>query len=286
MLSREKKNSFQTLVGLCNKVMSDNKIMESVNTEEIKENNLEGRFIRSRSLWEYENLLQFNARLLKNQNILNFGCGGSHLGKELRKMKIPCNVVDVDLHVVREGKVSSVWLRLVESFIGAKLFKRESIVDNQDNRKLAVADGRNLILADGRQLPFKDRAFDTVLALSATYQVPEDSKKLVFRELMRVSNIIHCAPIFGNDFRILEFLAKEENFDIIVCRPMKTEPSPKPENFFASTIGDYQDYKRRFQAERRIEPPIEDSVNLDVLGVNGKDKRQNVNLIVLQRRPG
>ena len=256
--------------------------MENVNTEVPKENSLEGSFITSRFLTQYEGLLQFSAELLKNQNVLNFGCGGSHLGKELKKRKIPCNVVDVDLHVVREGKLSSVWLRLVESFIGEKLFERESIVDEQDNRKPAVVNGRNLVLADGRTLPFRDRTFDTVLALSSTYQVPEDAKELVFRELMRVSNIIHCAPIFGNDFRILESLAKKENFDIIVCHPMSTESSHKPEDFFAITVDSYQDHKRRFQSEKRIKPPIEDSVNLDVLGNNGK--RQNVNFIVLQRR--
>jgi len=258
--------------------------MENVNTEVPKEKSIEGEIVSWRGLRAYSDWLRFEPHLLTGQTVLNFGAGASHIGKELEKKKILCNVIDVDLKLTGvglKGFLFSAILPLIEHHVDpdSDLHKKLAHV----RRVFAGADGRKIIQANGRVLPFKDRTFDTVLALVSTYQVPEEAKELVYKELMRVGDTIHCSPIFGNDFKALEALVHKENFDIIVCHPTHTL-FEKRDEFIASNIGYYQKYKDKYSEEERVKPPTRNSAN--ILKIFGKPMAGygRGNFIVLQRR--
>jgi len=258
--------------------------MENFNAEVPKEKSIEGEAPSWRGLRAYADWLRFEPHLLTGQTVLNFGSGGSRIGKELEKKKILCNVIDVDLKLTGvgvKGFLFSAILPLIEHHVdpNSNLHKKLSHV----RRVFAGANGRKLIQGDGRTLPFKDRTFDTVLALASTYQVPEEAKELVYKELMRVGERIHCSPIHGNDFKVLEVLAQKDNFDIIVCHPTRTIFSKRDE-FLADNIDYYQAYKEKYSEEQRVNLPTRNSAN--ILKIFGKPMAGygRGNFIVLQRR--
>jgi len=100
---------------------------------------------------------------------------------------------------------------------------------------------------------------------------------------MRVSDIIHCAPIGRNDFRVLEALAEKENFDIIACRRMTFGRLSKSDEFLAENIHSYYDYKEKYPTEQRIQSPIENVEIFKILNYPHL-KTGGVNFIVLERR--
>lgn len=258
--------------------------MEGTNAEVPKEKSIEGDLVSWRGLRAYADWLRFEPHLLTGQTVLNFGSGGSHIGKELEKKKILCNVIDADLKLTGvgpKGFLFSAILQLIDHHVDpdSDLHKRLAHI----KRMLAGANGRKLIQADGRTLPFKDRTFDTVLALVSTYQVPEEAKELVYKELMRVGDVIHCSPIHGNDFKVLEALAQKDNFDIIVCHPTRTIFSKRDE-FLADNIDYYQAYKEKYSEEQRVSVPTRNSAS--TLKIFGKPMAGygRGNFIVLQRR--
>ena len=76
---------------------------------------------------------------------------------------------------------------------------------------------------------------------------------------MRVGDIIHCGAIYVNDFKILESLSQEENFDIIVTRPM-SDHFFKHDDFFVNNVRYYQEYKEKHSFEERIMLPERDKI--------------------------
>ncbi len=150
--------------------------MENVNAEVPKEESIEGKIVRGRPLGKYSYYLRFDPNILANQNVLNFGSGGSDIGKELEKRKIPCTVIDVDLEITGTGQLFFPILKHMGNFIN-----KDSLLGRKLTRmhsKFSKANERNFVQADGRALPFKDKVFDTVLALWSTYQIPEEDKRL------------------------------------------------------------------------------------------------------------
>lgn len=236
--------------------------------------------ITARGLNAYTTCLHFDPALLEGQNVMNFGSGGSRIGKELEKNRVSSRVVDVDLQVTGGGNFF--WrLRTIGNLLGVDDKSRLGKKLNSMHAKSACKEGRSIIRADGRSLPFKDKAFDTVLALASTYQIPYGDRELVFRELMRVGNTIHCGPIYESDFRILRRLSEEDNFDIIACLPFG-----KGGGFVANSPRYYQEYKQKYSAEQRIKPPVKES-SWVFFGVLGKSVIYNGggSYIVLQKKP-
>lgn len=238
---------------------------------------LEGKIVTARGLKAYARFLHFNPDLLRDQSVLNFGSGGSNIGKELARKKISSRVVDVDLQVTGVGKF--LWgLKTVGNFLGidekSKLGKKMSSM----HAKSAYREGRNFVQADGRSLPFEDKSFDTVLALASTQQVQDGDRELVFRELMRVGNAIHCGPISQSDFRVLKSLSEEKNFDVIGCFPYGSG------DFIANSPKDYQEYRGKYPAEQRIKPYAKESLS-SFKALVGSLIDDGTYYIVLQRRP-
>lgn len=235
--------------------------------------------ITARGLNAYTTCLRFEPALLEGQNVINFGSGGSHIGKELEKNKVSSRVVDVDVQITGVGRFF--WrLRVIGNFLGIDDKSRLGKKLNSMHAKSACKEGRNFIRADGRSLPFKDKAFDTVLALASTYQIPYRDRETVFRELMRVGNTIHCGPIYESDFRILRRLSEESNFDIIACPPFG-----KGGDLAVNSPKYYQEYKDKYSSEQRIRRPSKESSW--AFGVLGKSVIYygGGSNIVLQRGP-
>lgn len=248
------------------------------NTSESTVRSLEGKILTARGLKAYARRLHFSPDLLRDQNILNFGSGGSNIGKELSKKGINSNVIDADIKVIGDNKFL-LWMKRAETFLD--LNKDSSIGKKLANIHAGSSKkDRNFVQADGRSLPFEDKQFDTVLALWSTYQIPEADKVKVFGELMRVGNAIHCGPITSKDFDVISTLCQEKGFDIITCRPFKENGV-----FVASNKNDYRDYVNKFPYSERVKVPEIDAPK--VVGILDKPILAIVsagNYIVLQRK--
>jgi len=178
----------------------------------------EGEIVTSRNLELYKYALLFEDDVLKGRTILNFGAGGSNLGKELQKKDPNSIVVDLDL-LDNPGKdysfrqdplrfIATLPIRFYLKHFQPNEGLRRKIIAVK--RKIGDTDERKFVQGDGRNLPFADRIFDTVLSLWTTYQIPIDDREQVFKELMRVADTVHLGPIFGEDYRILSKLALEK----------------------------------------------------------------------------
>lgn len=250
------------------------------NTSEPTVKSLEGKILTGRSLKTYARRLHFSPDILTGQNVLNFGSGGSNIGKDLSKEGISSNVVDLDMQIVGSGKFLS-WMKRVEVLVG--LSKDSSISRKLTNMHAnsSKKDDRKFIQANGRSLPFADRSFDTVLALWSTYQIPDQDKAQVFGELMRVGNIVHCGPITSKDFDVVNNLCQDNGFDIIACRPFKESGV-----FTAANKDDYKTYKDKFSYQERVRVPEVDSPR--VIEIFDRPIGASVssgNYIILQRKP-
>lgn len=246
------------------------------NTSEPTAKSLEGKILTARRLKAYVRRLHFSPDLLRGQNVLNFGSGGSNIGKELSKKGINSNVVDADIKVIGDSKLL-LWMKRAETFLGLK-------ENSPFSKKLAdmhsSSKDSNFVQADGRSLPFADRQFDTVLALWSTYQIPNADKAQVLGELMRVGNVLHCGPITSKDFDVINNLCQENGFDIIVCHPFKENGV-----FSATNIEDYKTYKDKFSYSERVKVPQIDEPT--VIGLPNRPVFARVspgNYIVLQRK--
>lgn len=223
------------------------------NISAIEAPTLEGVAISGRRWEVYSEELGIKAKALKGKKILNFGSGRSNIGKNLKKEGVECKVVDLDL-CYRPQKVTE----------------------------------RNFVQGNGRMLSFKNDAFNDVFALWTTYQIPLDAKEMVFGELMRVGEILHIAPVFGNDYEILSRMAEEKKFEIIACLPMDKL------NFSFSSADDYVKYRERIDHRHRIEKPSRmEPVIRSIYDVkdNGEMKiaaqyidREGGNTVVMKRR--
>lgn len=206
-----------------------------------KVSSLEGAITTARRWKRYESRLFISPEALRNETVLNFGCGGSNIGEALREKGVNCNVVDVDLRYNSKSPLTSVSVLLdTKSFLNP-LMKTFNLKGE--------AWGRQFVQADGRHLPFRDQAFDHVLALWSTYQIPKDAKEKVYAELMRVGNVLHIAPIFKIDFEILQRLVNEQNYEIVVCHRQKDE-------LRFSSPSDYEDYVNLHDESERIQTPL------------------------------
>lgn len=215
----------------------------------------EGEIVRSRNLKSYKYALLFEDGVLRSRTILNFGAGGSNLGKELQEKDSNSIVVDLDL-LNNPGKdysfrqdplrfIAALPIRFyLEHFKPNKDWRKKII---EVKRKIGDIAERKFVQGDGRNLPFADRTFDTALSLWTTYQIPIDDREQVFRELMRVADTIHLGPVFGEDYRILCKLALEKGFSIVLSQPFPVSDllllEPERPNV-VRTSADYEKYMR------------------------------------------
>lgn len=213
---------------------------------------LESDIVKARSLTDYERQLGFTRGLLKDQIVLNFGCGGSNIGQELELLGISSQIVDVDLAFhPREGRNNKSGLR---------------------------------IQADGRKLPFPDATFETTLALFSTYQVPEDSKRQVLDELLRVSNTLHVSPVLKSEYHIMRALAAEHGFDILYSRHSRGKYVHKMYNQICiSKPKDYISFCEGNNYEARVVEPRFDAPFVFSLGTSKKAYARSGNLVVMKR---
>ncbi|MCL5438533.1 MAG: hypothetical protein M1268_00915, partial [Patescibacteria group bacterium] len=73
-----------------------------------KVSSLEGAITTARRWKRYESRLFISPEALRNETVLNFGCGGSNIGEALREKGVNCNVVDVDLRYNSKSPLTSV----------------------------------------------------------------------------------------------------------------------------------------------------------------------------------
>lgn len=168
--------------------------------------------ITGRGWEEYEYLLRIKPEALTNETVLNFGSGFSELYKDLKDKGIDCNMVDFELRY----------------------------------RPWEPKD-RAFVQGTGVKLGFKDNQFDHVLALWSTYQIPPEDRKAVFKELMRVGKIIHMGPIFGNEYKMLNALVEEQDYEIVACKSLRNKSS-----FMFSSKEDYINYMKKRSLDRIV----------------------------------
>ena len=218
---------------------------------------LEGAIVTGNSWIRYESMLGIKPEALKNKTIINFGSGASNIGKDLKDKQIDCSVVDLDLKY-DPWKNSENPFRLFAAlpvhlylkYFNLKDETRQKLVNLKG--KIAGTEGRNFVQGDGRALPFPDEAFDYVLALWSTYQIPSEAKESVYKELMRVGKILHLDPIFKNDYDLLSKLAAEQGYEIVACQP---RPFLKDVPFMFSSEEDYSKYIKQNDQSDRIKIP-------------------------------
>jgi len=174
---------------------------------------VEKTFYNSRSLRMYETDLGFDARILGGQIVLNFGSGNAYLERELNKRKISATVIEMDL--LKPDDIPPVYTAL-QSIKETHLFYSSA----SWLLKHFGVHGRKFIKGDGRHIPFGNGQFTTCLAEWSTYQVPNKDKVVVYKELLRISDRLHIAPIWGKDFDALQQAidAKKEH-EIVLCQP-------------------------------------------------------------------
>lgn len=222
---------------------------------------IEGKIITRRSLSKYERALQFKRELLRDKTILNFGCGGTNLHLQLKKEKINANVIDLDIQFNPIGSYSVIFIVKTIDYLKSKINKTSKFYTSLTDFKKYVEhiEERKIIQGDGRNLPFADKTFDISLALWSTYQIPDEAKKQVFKELMRTSNIIHIGPIFKKDYTQLIDLSEEMKFNIVICTPFTTFLMTKKDAFIAKSVSDYDKYIKNNEPKKRIVEPKDEN---------------------------
>ncbi len=261
------------------------RIVDKHGTDASQVPKLEGLITSGNRLEAYENSLGFSAELLDGQRVLNFGCGASNIGQELELQGLSSRVVDVDLQsdlsITPDQPIRWILslpirglMRVVDT--SHPLYKKLVTV----NRYLSGTDGRTFVQADGRSLPFADDTFGTVLALWSTYQIPLEARKQVYRELMRMGEYVHIAPVFQVDYDMLVELANECDFEIVASHRVSWRDLP----FRFKNKEDYQKYIDGVSYEERVErPTVRDSkVKITLLGRSANGEGGHV--MVLRRK--
>lgn len=179
----------------------------------------EGRnTITNRKLQDYCANLEIESSFLAGKKVLNFGCGGSNLKKDMEKLypdiqNVSEGFFDVDVEYDPIGSHGDSLCR-DEELLRPKIQRRRNVesrspqlvfqeVHDHENEIFGI-EGRGFIQANGVSLPFADSSFDVCVALWATYQIPEIEQRDVFNELIRVADVLHFGPVDGSDLTDIE----------------------------------------------------------------------------------
>lgn len=244
------------------------------------------RITTRENLSTYERDLFFDRNLLRGQTVLNFGSGGSNLKRDLEQSGIKdTRLIDVDLmhDPGRQGNIVSFMLRSVEKLFSDSSRLHKHLVNIR--RRHDGIEGRNFIQVDGRHLPFKDGAFDTTLARLSTYQVPDDAKEQVFRELLRVSNILHIATVNRDEQVILNKLANKMGFEILFSLKYPQLFDGESFNFLnIKNQEDYDFYRDKYPVDVRVVEPESKPEKYGYQLVNGIPAMVVPGNVVIMRR--
>lgn len=248
-------------------------------------NNKEGSIVTGRSLDCYAWDLFFDPELLRNKKILNLGCGSSNLGEDLKKEKINCSLVDLDLNYDPYINISLKPIRTkIAHMISRAMFgkdnKREII------RKIMGTQDRNIIQANMNSLPFDDESFDIALAYWSTYQIPTEKKITVFKEMLRVASAIHISPVLKEDLYFFIDLLKNDfpNFDIVLCYPTSNQMLGE-QKFQIKEDDDYQKIVNNEYGSPTLYEPEDSKVTYKkILGLNAAIIKNGFTLILKKRK--
>lgn len=199
----------------------------------------ESLIVTGRNIYQYSHALFFEPELLRNKKILNLGAGSGNLLADLKKIKIPCSVIELDL-------LKDPYINNINKFVRTKishLLNKYLTGDKKIKliRKIMGTEKRDLVQADMVSLPFPDKSFDIIFALHSTYQLPTEKKQAVFKEMLRVANSIHVNPILKEDLYFFIDLIKTEytDFNIVLCY-LPAHPLLEENKFVITEDQDYQ----------------------------------------------
>lgn len=263
---------------------------------------MEGKIITARDVLDYAGSLRFALRSLEGKRLLDVGCGASNIGQDLKKEGIEATVIGVDLTTDPSTDKNGVppvqmllrGLNLLSKMTPMESRTREKLLALK--RRLAGTADRLFVQADGRQLPFSDASFDEVFALQSTYQIPFEERVKVFRELMRVGNVVRISPIFKQDYDALVQLADELGFEVLECtdstvRQLMVDGKAVQ---WDESFEEYEARTKKIPTKERIYPPrVEEPVfDISVTGQlrtnfhesGGETGQKDVCRIVLKRK--
>ncbi|OGG27918.1 hypothetical protein A3A64_02535 [Candidatus Gottesmanbacteria bacterium RIFCSPLOWO2_01_FULL_48_11] len=218
----------------------------------------EGDIRTGRNLADYSYILRIDPRVLDGQVIVNFGAGKSTIAQQLASEAIHAGVIDVDLGYPKKSMLNR-WTAAISGYVADV---KALIRSNTKFSGSPTPQKHIYIQGDGRAMPLQDRIAFATLALFSTYQVPVESKPAVFGELMRVTHgVIHMAPIFGDDFTVLESMVESSGFQVVVCHPVRSHPRSlrfleKPDDFWIENQEDYGRYVVRYPRKHRVIAPV------------------------------
>lgn len=189
------------------------------------EKHIKKNVISGRDLFGLEYTLGFDRNKLEGHKILNFGCGGSNLGKELDFEGIKCEVVDVDIlpnpHTVHDEDFDRDELNLRKKAMERKVREHSEgqylikPVEDYENELLGI-ENRNFIQIDpGEKLPFDDNQFDDVFVSWVFHQIPDQKKEMYLKEFMRVGKKIYVSPIGESELNLINLNLQKSNFKIV-----------------------------------------------------------------------
>lgn len=220
----------------------------------------EGRnTITNRPLEEYCARLEVDTSFLSGKKVLNFGCGGSNLQKDMQKIgKDGKGFVYVDIEYDPIGSHADRFsIREADLRIRIQQRRNDESRDPQlifpeihdhENRIFGV-EGRNFLKLESSILPFEDRQFDVVLALWSTYQVPFEDQHIVFSELVRIADILHIGPVDNSDIEDLKDACHKYDSSIIFVSSFNGDDY--------LNLSDLESYKSLFSNKETNYKPIE-----------------------------
>lgn len=249
---------------------------KEINIERPSSRNLECASVMGRDWVEYKTVLGIKPDALRDKRVLNFGSGSSNIGRELKSRKNGGRVVDFDLihdpweHTDPWETIENAYrfstiplIQLYLEYFNPQGKERQGLVNLK--RQVAGTEGRDFVQGNGVKLPFKDDAFDYVIAFWSTYQPPLEDRGAIYEEFMRVGKIIHISPIFKNDYKLLSKLAEEKDYEIVASLPLDEV------GFSFSSDEDYGSYVRKVAPWHRIGVPYRYEPIIKTQQIMGRD---------------
>jgi hypothetical protein len=181
-------------------------------------------------------MLGFDPKFLKGKKVLNYGSGGSNIGKELKKKKIPSTIYDADIlpnpHAIsgesKEFTDDEIHRRM--RIMGRKINESGDpqmilppVIEHEN--KLLGIEGRNLIeVGEDGKINLPDKEAEVTLLLWVYHQIPQFDRRDFAQELFRVTkDVLFVAPVWHEILGPLVEVAKENGFELMKLEATNAE---------------------------------------------------------------
>ena len=182
-------------------------------------------YVTGRELEDYSLELGVDPSFLEGKSVLNYGCGGSNIGRDLKDRGMQTKVYNADILPNPHTLQDESWARY-----SSEIFKRQAImarkiresndpqmifseIEEHENRMLGI-EGRNFLqVQDGLRLELADDAIDVTLLLYVLHQISRFEVTEACKEIFRVTKqVVFIFPVSRALLRDLEEAAQQQGF--------------------------------------------------------------------------